>query len=63
MLYLKQNVKFHLGGLTKNAMSVFVEKNTNFYFKGELAELVYMNDILTEEQINTLYESAKDRLH
>ena len=61
MLFLKDNVSFLLGGLTQNAMSVFTEKEANFYYKGELGDLVYMNDNLTESQIKTLYESGKER--
>ena len=61
MLFLKKQVPFHLGGLTKHAMSVFKEKDYNFYFKGELADLVYMNGLLSEADIKALYESRKER--
>ena len=61
MLFLKEQVNFYLGGLSENAMSAFPEdmKNYNFYFKGEMANLVYMNSILSERQIKVLYDSSK----
>ena len=62
MLFLKKQVNFYLGGLSKNAMSVFPEsmKDHNFYFKGEMGHLVYMNSALSESQIQSLYNSSKN---
>lgn len=60
MLFLKNQVNLYLGGLSINAMSAFPEsmKNHNFYFKGEMANLVYMNAVLSEAEIKELYESS-----
>ena len=62
MLFLKKQVNFYLGGLSKNAMSAFSDsmKDHNFYFKGEMGHLVYMNSILSESQIKSLYDSTKN---
>jgi len=64
MLFLKKQTDFYLGGLSKNAMSAFTGPMTvhNFYYKGEMANLVYMNSLLSEEQIKALYNSARDHL-
>jgi hypothetical protein len=63
MLFLNHQVPLVIGGLTQNAMSAFSpkDKKHNFFFKGEMAELVYMNRLLSESTIKELFEGSKSK--
>ncbi|MCH2206430.1 MAG: hypothetical protein MK132_11230, partial [Lentisphaerales bacterium] len=62
MLFLNQQVPMLIGGLTQNAMSAFGTRDQqhNFYFMGEMANLVYMNRVLKPETIKQLFETSRD---
>ena len=62
MLFMHKQASMLIGGLSQNAMSVFGTRDQkhNFYFKGEMANLVYMNRILKPETIKQLFESCRD---
>ena len=58
-IFLKDQVELQLGGLTKDAIKGF-DVPDNYYYEGSLAEVVYMNETLSAEQIKELYESSKE---
>ena len=60
MLFLHKQVKFLLGGLTASAMAEFKDKN-NYFFKGEIGQLIYFNDNLPEGIIKQLYDSSRQK--
>jgi hypothetical protein len=63
MLFLNKQQKLFIGGLTKQAISGFAEENQkhNFFYKGEMADFIYMNDVLPVETIKNLYEKSRPK--